>query len=114
MNNIEINLKIAELKGYKIVTNEFQLEEGTIVIIKEDGYPHRADYINDPVQREPLMITLGKAGWKYCYDPLDKKHQWFKRFIPQLAPIQKPDGAIKDKHFGKAICLAWLELKTNE
>lgn len=94
-----LNLKIAELLGlsYSIIAKRIHVFPN-----EDSNYNYIFDPINDPVQREPLIIELIHAKYYPYFD--GKVYGWAIGVY----------GLAKDKHFSMASCLAWVEMKRNK
>lgn len=110
MTEAAINLKIA--KSLRLDVEITGTEKVCTLFIIRNGVRHASygiDYINDPAQREPLMMALLKKlqGVKPYFEPLATKP------LNDLYWVWRSKhfyiyGA--DKHFGTALCLAFIEM----
>jgi hypothetical protein len=101
MNESGVNLMVAELLGIKaaIINNE------VYSLYRDESRCDLLDYINDPVQRELLMLELLKVRWVLEYVELFANYRWVNILTGNI---------ISNIHFGKATCLAFIEMKESK
>lgn len=109
MTDKEINLAIAEKKGFKL-----KRINGIIMFWEEETGPHLdpgwspflVDYVNDPARILELAIELIDARWQ----PIkagDGEREWIDH-------NNSGNGLIvceRDEHFGKSTALAYVKMK---
>lgn len=106
MDNQEINKRIAEIKGLNPITHESidpftgNSFKSVYRTLNGDRIGLPRDYINDPALNRELELELMSNRW---WPRLDKEKYFYRRDV-----WWSPDIG-KDKDFGKATALAWLE-----
>lgn len=101
MRQTDVNLKIAGLLGHQKIVDENTGECGDFWEYPPDsGEPYYVgpDYVNDPAQREPLMISLINNGWS----PKRARDNFYYKKEYRNSKL--------DKHFGMSTCLAFIEI----
>lgn len=106
MNTQDINLAIAEIEGLSAWCQVDINGHKVGYVFVDDGYQDKIiDYTKEWNLCGPLMEKLGKAGWKYSYDSVSKKHVWLKEPPTNIWSSMRGEN----ESLLLATCLAFIE-----